>query len=157
MAVDLTKHDVPAAGRETCFLCGQDFDTGELGQEHVFAKWLQGKFNLWDRTLVLLNGTQIPYRNLKIPACGACNNVSLSKVEGQIARALPGGAAEIRSRTRDSLSVGRKTFLWHLVRGSLVADEPRSRRSRDDSETGCTGRLSFHAPDDAGRSNYLDL
>src|SRR5690606_5696555 len=97
MAVDLTKHEVPVASRGTCFLCGQEFGSGQLGQEHVFAKWLQGKFCLWDRTLVLLNGTEIPYRSLKIPACAACNNVSLSKVEAKVARAFPDGAAAVRA------------------------------------------------------------
>lgn len=118
MAIDLTQHDVPTASRATCFLCGQEFDSGEIGQEHVFAKWLQGKFNLWDRTLVLLNGTQIPYRDLKIPACAACNNVSLSKVEGQVACALPGGAAEVRALGHEIL------YLWvaKLFFGILYAE-----------------------------------
>ncbi len=129
MAVDLTKHTVPKAGRATCFLCGEEFAATELGQEHIFAKWLQGKFNLWDRVLVLLNGTKIPYRNLKIPACAACNNISLSKVEDKIARALQGGASEVRALGHEIL------YLWaaKLFFGTLYAEAllPLNRAARD--------------------------
>jgi hypothetical protein len=129
MPVDLAGHEVPTAGRGTCFLCGEAFSDTELGQEHIFAKWLQSKFNLWDRTLVLLNGTRIPYRNLKIPACAPCNNVSLSRVEDRFARALLGGASEVRALGHEIL------YLWaaKLFFGTLYAEAllPLDRAAKD--------------------------
>ncbi|MFZ2293875.1 MAG: hypothetical protein WAW46_02435 [Polaromonas sp.] len=130
MEVDLTKHKVPEAGRGTCFLCGKEMDAADLGQEHVFAKWLQRRFALWDRELVLLNGTRIPYRNLKIPACAPCNNISLSDVENKVARALSGGAKEVRSLGHEIL------YLWlaKLFFGILYAESllPMNRAAQNE-------------------------
>jgi hypothetical protein len=41
---------------------------------------------LWDKRLTLLNGTSIPYRQLKIPCCTVCNNERLAELEGRIER-----------------------------------------------------------------------
>ncbi|MFA5667537.1 MAG: hypothetical protein WC944_11170, partial [Candidatus Cloacimonadaceae bacterium] len=60
--------------------------------EHVYPRWLQKEFNLWDQHLTLLNGTDIVYRNLKIPCCLKCNNDYLNKrIEKRIEEAVKGG------------------------------------------------------------------
>lgn len=64
---------------EECFLCGKYLN--EKSSEHVFPKWLLNEFNLWNKTITLLNQTSITYKRLKIPCCKQCNNVFLSKVE----------------------------------------------------------------------------
>lgn len=78
-----------------CFLCGsllQDQSTAE----HVFPKWLQNKFELWDRSIHLLNGTTIPYRRLTIPCCKTCNGEYLSQLEIDIRNAVEGGFEEFK-------------------------------------------------------------
>ena len=129
MLVDLAKHAVPVPSRATCFLCGMEFSSEELGQEHVFPKWLQGRFNLWDRTLILLNGTRIPYRNLKIPACGPCNTIFLSRIEAEVASASKGGAATVKELGHETL------YLWmaKMYFGTLYAEAllPINRANHD--------------------------
>ena len=66
----------------TCFVCSKPADT----QEHLFPKWLQHRFNLWDQRLTLPNRTTIPYRRLTIPACRRCNNDVLAPLEMRIER-----------------------------------------------------------------------
>jgi len=63
-----------------CFLCGKNI-LEEYSVEHIFPKWLQKDFLLWDQTIMLLNGSSIPYRNLTVPCCQDCNSKYLSKVE----------------------------------------------------------------------------
>ncbi|MBE6047768.1 MAG: HNH endonuclease [Clostridium sp.] len=79
---------------DRCFLCGKLLTEENSSDEHVFPRWLQHKFNLWNQELVLLNGTTIKYRNLKIPCCSKCNNEYLSKVEKKIEQAVEGGYSE---------------------------------------------------------------
>ncbi|HUS48966.1 MAG TPA: hypothetical protein VMZ91_02275, partial [Candidatus Paceibacterota bacterium] len=67
---------------EECFLCGKYLK--EKSNEHVFPKWLLNEFNLWNKTITLLNQTGITYKRLKIPCCKKCNNVFLSKLEKMI-------------------------------------------------------------------------
>ncbi len=50
-------------GRRACFLCGRLlFD--DFSEEHVFPRWLQKRFHLWNRSLQLTNRTRIRYRQL---------------------------------------------------------------------------------------------
>lgn len=66
---------------ETCFVCGRPANT----VEHLFPKWLQHKFNLWNQNLILPNGTSIHYRSLTVPCCQKCNNETFSGIEKRIA------------------------------------------------------------------------
>lgn len=74
-----------------CFLCAEQLIEGSYTEEHVFPKWLQNKFNLWNQELVLLNGTPIKYKNLKIPCCSSCNNELLSELENKIRNGFESG------------------------------------------------------------------
>jgi len=67
-----------------CFLCGCSLDDGTRSDEHVIPKWLQAKYRLWDQRLVLLNDTDIPYRQLLIPCCARCNNEPLAELENEV-------------------------------------------------------------------------
>jgi hypothetical protein len=80
---------------DACFLCGallQDQRT----REHVFAKWLQHKHDLWDKQLKLLNETFIRYRQLVVPCCTTCNNEHLSRLETQVEGAFRAGYAAVK-------------------------------------------------------------
>lgn len=72
----------------TCFLCGS---CENITLEHVFPKWLQRRYDLWNCTLTLLNRTQIKYRQLTIPCCQECNGVYLSTIENQVSQAVEKG------------------------------------------------------------------
>lgn len=75
--------DVMSFSYNKCFLCGGLLkDEGSI--EHVFPKWLQNEYELWDQTISLLNGTTISYRKLTIPCCQSCNIKYLSVLENAI-------------------------------------------------------------------------
>ncbi|OCB75556.1 hypothetical protein B0A79_23885 [Flavobacterium piscis] len=67
--------------KETCFVCGKSADS----REHIFPKWLQHKFNLWDQQITMANGTDISYRQLVVPCCKRCNTGFFSGLENKIA------------------------------------------------------------------------
>lgn len=75
-------------GQSTCFLCGCRLTRHSRRDEHVFPKWLQKQYVLWNKTLVLLNGTTIPYRKLTVPCCKNCNSKHLEPFEKIMARAV---------------------------------------------------------------------
>ena len=41
----------------SCFLCGKECESTTA--EHIFPKWLQSKFNLWDQKLTITNDSKI--------------------------------------------------------------------------------------------------
>jgi len=66
---------------EKCFLCKiSNADT----EEHVFPKWLQKKFQLWNQRITLKNGTTYRYKDIRIPCCNECNSKYLATIENQI-------------------------------------------------------------------------
>lgn len=66
--------------KDTCFICGRQANT----KEHLFPKWLQHEFNLWDQQLIIPNKTSIAYRQLTVPCCSKCNNEVFSSLECKI-------------------------------------------------------------------------
>jgi len=80
---------------KNCFLCGKNLDDS-FTREHVFPKWLLNNFDLWNKSLNLLNRTQLKYRFLTIPCCQNCNNEHLSKLETIIQNGFYHGFDEFR-------------------------------------------------------------
>lgn len=62
-----------------CMFSGDPADT----EEHVIPKWLQARFSLWDQRIVLPNGTDLPYRQLKVPVASN-HNSAFSTIENRI-------------------------------------------------------------------------
>ncbi len=70
---------------EKCFICGKEFcENNPKTEEHVFPKWLQKQYDLWNQRIILLNGTDLPYKQLKVPCCKECNTKYLQEIEKQI-------------------------------------------------------------------------
>jgi len=76
---------------DKCFLCGDSLNGESYSKEHIYPKWLQNKFDLWDEKLTLLNGTLIPYRSLTIPCCKKCNEIMNIAMEEKIEYAVNAG------------------------------------------------------------------
>ena len=95
-----------AFGASTCFLCGRRLGSKNRSDEHIFPKWLQQRFALWNEQLTLLNGTTIPYRQLTIPCCDQCNTVHLAAIERDVEIAVGAGVEAVRALPRETL------FYW---------------------------------------------
>ena len=91
---------------DKCFLCGEILTDENSTEEHIYPKWLQNKFDLWDKQLILLNGTGINYRNLKIPCCKRCNNKMSEAIEKPIQIAVTGGYDSFKNIDKNIV------FLW---------------------------------------------
>lgn len=98
-----------------CFTCG-DIPTKGVG-EHIMPKWLLTQLDLWDSKLTLLNGTALPYRQLRVPCCEQCNNNFLSQIED---RAKAVFAAEEIRNADDVLILGR--WMSKILVGILTAE-----------------------------------
>lgn len=93
-------------GPRTCFLCSRTMHSHDYTEEHIFPKWLQKLFLLWNQNITLINGTRISYKQLKVPCCNKCNNDHLSKLENRIAAAFQKGASAVRELSELDL------YLW---------------------------------------------
>lgn len=91
---------------DKCFLCGCLLTDKNKTEEHVIPKWLQRKFNLWNQNIILLNGTNFPYRYLTIPCCFECNNRHLEPLEKRILNAFNSGFESFSKLEPEVL------FLW---------------------------------------------
>ena len=42
-------------GNDVCFFCAKQYPQSHISMEHVFPKWLQNKFELWNQHIHLIN------------------------------------------------------------------------------------------------------
>jgi len=73
--------EAPDVDPDLCFLCNQRPSTTE---EHVFPRWLQRDFDLWNKRVGLLNETMFKYGSLTVPACQRCNTIYLREIEDRV-------------------------------------------------------------------------
>lgn len=107
-----------------CFLCGSSDGTVTL--EHVFPKWLQKRFNLWDQSVGLLNGTEIPYRQLTVPCCSRCNSEDLSRLEGVVSSAVKSGYKACSSLNERLLYLWAGKLYFGILRKEVTLAADRS-------------------------------
>lgn len=89
-----------------CFLCANRITDGHYTQEHVIPAWAQRRHNLWNQRLVLLNGTEIPYRQLTVPCCDDCNRNRLRAIEDSLSQTVEHGHKAVKALPQERL------FLW---------------------------------------------
>lgn len=92
---------------------------GDSSVEHVFPKWLQAEYALWDQKLKLLNGTLLPYRQLTVPCCEECNTGHLSKVEGDVKGAVRGGFQKATKLPEDTWYLWAGKIFYGILRKEL--------------------------------------
>lgn len=88
--------------KDNCFICK---GKNKITREHIFPKWLQSKFELWNDELSLLNGDSYQYKNLTIPCCFNCNN-RFGDIEKIIEKGVKGGFLEFSKINKIDL------FFW---------------------------------------------
>lgn len=131
-------------GDDCCFLCGAR--AAPITQEHVFPKWLQQRYNLWDQRLGLLNETAIQYRNLRIPCCIACNGEALSKLESTISSAVASGYEGCAALDERFLYLWAGKLFYGVLRKelNLLRDRARPEEGRIVSEATLTSFSNLH-------------
>ena len=129
-----------------CFLCGVSLTNENKSDEHVFPKWLQHQFNLWNKTIYLINGTTIQYKNLKIPCCTSCNNGPLAEMEDKVSVAVKRGYREFSKLERKDIALWlAKLFYGVLYRELfLPLDRKKPNNERIVSEERIRGYQLIH-------------
>jgi len=111
---------------DRCFLCGCALDGVNRTDEHVFPRWLQRRCDLWSQRLVLLNRTEMPYSQIKIPCCFTCNNIHLSPIENRMKVAFEAGPDAVRDLDRTDLFVWLAKIYYGLLVVELFLQADRS-------------------------------
>lgn len=109
---------------DNCFLCGTR--SKPITQEHVFPKWLQNRYGLWNQTLNLLNETTIQYRNLQIPCCSTCNHEDLSRLENTISSAISSGFEAVATLDKRQLYLWAGKLYFGVLRKEITLLQQRS-------------------------------
>lgn len=74
-----------------CFLCREEMSEEELTVEHVFPRWIQKRFDLWEKKMTLPNEQKITYNKMLVPCCKTCNGGIMSEIESEIRKASENG------------------------------------------------------------------
>ncbi len=66
-----------------CMFTGQDTDS----YEHVMPRWLQRRFHLEEQTVIIPNGSALPYKYVKVPVASEPNG-RFGQIENRIAQGI---------------------------------------------------------------------
>lgn len=115
-----------------CFMCRKPLDDDNRSDEDVNPKWLMRRYHLWDQSIVIPNGSTMPYRMFKVPCCKKCNNEKMSAMENAIKKGVEGGFQEFIKLDRDLVAwwVAKLYYAKVLKELTLKID-----RTNPDSET----------------------
>ncbi len=99
-----------------CFLCGTAITTEHRAP--VFAEWLQRKYNLKDKELLLLDKSVTSFGQLTIPCCDHCHTHYLLPLEEEVESAFSQGIEGVRQLPQQRL------FQWigKMYYGTLVTE-----------------------------------
>lgn len=112
--------------RNRCFFCAELL-RDKNSREHVFPKWLQEKFKLWDQTIHLLNGTTIQYAKLTVPCCKPCNTTHLSKLENRVKKHLFEEPLSVARRNSPDIWIWVMKILLGIVYAERILPLRRSK------------------------------
>jgi len=116
---------------DRCFVCDEVLTDENRTEEHIYPKWLQRKFNLYNQKISLLNGTFIQYRNLKVPCCKKCNETMSERIEKPMERAVDGGYESFKILDRNII------FQWlNKLSYGMLYKEAMLLRERGKEEAG---------------------
>jgi len=76
---------------QRCVMCREVLAEETKTVEHIYPKWLQNQFDLWNKRLTFPNGSSMPYRQITVPCCKACNGGIMSEWEKQVGNAVSKG------------------------------------------------------------------
>lgn len=69
---------------DCCFICGAAPESREFNNEHVLPRWILRQYQLFQRKIILPNGTTFSYDKYTIPCCSECNSMLGRKIEQPI-------------------------------------------------------------------------
>lgn len=97
-----------------CFLCGTNITI--YHRAPVFGEWLQRKYNLENKELLLLDKSVTTFSQLTIPCCDRCHTHYLLPLEAEVEQAAAKGIDGIKALNK------QKLFQWigKMYYGTLV-------------------------------------
>lgn len=100
----------------TCFLCGTSITPEQ--RTPVFASWLQDKYNLREKELLLLDKSVTTFGELTIPCCDHCHTQHIIPLEEEIEQAAAQGMAGLKALDE------KKLFQWigKMYYGTLITE-----------------------------------
>ncbi|MBC5773660.1 hypothetical protein H8S95_06265 [Pontibacter sp. KCTC 32443] len=101
---------------EHCFLCGTTITKAD--RTPVFGEWMQQKYNLENKELLLLDKSVTTFSQLTIPCCDHCNSEYILPLEQEIETAADSGFEGI------SALDPKRLFQWigKMYYGTLVTE-----------------------------------
>jgi hypothetical protein len=93
-----------------CFICGAKPDAKAFNDEHVLPEWVLRRFNLFNQTITLPNGTQHRYDQYAVKCCSDCNSLMGKEIEQPISEIVNAGPDAVQKFVATNGPL--KVFVW---------------------------------------------
>lgn len=99
LSTDRFRADIVRGG--CCFVCGVQPGTVPFNDEHVIPRWVLRRFELFERTITLPNGSTFRYGQYKVPCCEGCNTVLGESIEKPVSAITEGGLEAVAAHVKE--------------------------------------------------------
>jgi hypothetical protein len=106
--------------RHACFLCGTI--VSDVEQIPAFPDWIQKRYGLAEKSLLLLDQSTITYGKMQIPCCPACQQ-KIQEVENKVEEAANKGLAGWESLEEKRLYLWLAKIFYGILTTELEAEK----------------------------------
>tara|TARA_R110001583_G_scaffold104770_1_gene252185 strand:+ start:621 stop:1721 length:1101 start_codon:yes stop_codon:yes gene_type:complete len=93
-----------------CFQCAENLNDENISKEHIIPKWILRKFDLFNHSVTLPNGTPYKYKDYVTPCCKNCNGFLSRELEAPLSKTLGNGYDYFKEHIDESLL--HRVFFW---------------------------------------------
>lgn len=114
-----------------CVMCRTELNKYNISKEHIYPKWLLGKYNMYDQELILPNKSKMPYRFWTVNCCTKCNGTEMSAMEKLIKEAINSGYTEF-------VKLEEEVIVWWIMKiyYSKLYKETQMKMDRSNPDSG---------------------
>ena len=99
-----------ACKTKICFQCAENLNDENISKEHIIPKWILRKFDLFNHSVTLPNGTPYKYKDYVTPCCKNCNGFLSRELEAPLSKTLGNGYDYFKEHIDESLL--HRVFFW---------------------------------------------
>lgn len=108
-------------GPQHCFLCGASTNPA-TDSIPVFAEWLQTRYGLAKREILLLDQSIRTYQDLRIPCCARCRTQYVEPLEARMAATATKGLAGWQALSEETLFVWLGKMFYGILTTELLTE-----------------------------------
>jgi hypothetical protein len=111
---------------QLCFLTGEDLHSEQEEQISVFPEWIMDRYSLWDKTFKMLEGSNLKYKDLKMPCLKRVIENAINPLEEEIEKAYTAGYEAVKKVPEERLFLWMAKLMYGVLYNDIIIEQRKS-------------------------------